>query len=79
MIDICDEDFKPIHDEMILVARNASLWINEYFLDSPEVSYSGSLKKIVEGWQVDPCIERRRKRMEEEEAAKNEVKIDTGV
>ncbi len=41
---------------MILVTRNASLWINKYFLESSEVSYSGNLKEIVEGWQVDPCI-----------------------
>ena len=58
MIDICDEELKPIHDEMMLVARNASLWINKYFLESSEVSYSGNLKEIVEGWQVDPCIQR---------------------
>ena len=58
MMNICDEEMEPIHNEMLLVARNASSWMNQYFLNSPDVSYSGNLRDIIEGWKIDPCIAR---------------------
>jgi len=32
LMDICDSKYEPIHDEMMLIARNASTWIREYFV-----------------------------------------------
>lgn len=61
MMNICDIELRPIHDEMMLVARNASAWIRNYFLKSPDVTFSENLVHALEGWNIDPCDAREQK------------------
>jgi len=59
LMDICDPIYKPIHDEMMIIARNASAWILGYFVQSADVVISGNFEDVVKGWNEDPCDTRR--------------------
>lgn len=57
VIDICDMKFRFIRAELMKSAVEASIWIREYFLESPDVTVSSPehFKKLVEEWLIDPC------------------------
>jgi hypothetical protein len=56
-IDICDEKFDQLRQELVDLGSAAGTWILDYFLDLPEVTYSspGRLKELIRTWAVDPC------------------------
>jgi hypothetical protein len=57
MIDICDAQYKPIRVELMKNAVQASRWIREYFLSSPDVTVSSPeyFRRLLEEWMQDPC------------------------
>jgi hypothetical protein len=57
VMDICKDEFLPIREEMMHVARNASLWIREYFIKSSNVTVSSPeyFEELMESWMHDPC------------------------
>jgi hypothetical protein len=59
-LNICDNKYRALRDVLMENARNASLWIRNYFIQSEEVTISSQEQFVsfVEGWMVDPCIER---------------------
>ncbi|KAL3900467.1 MAG: hypothetical protein SGARI_006235, partial [Bacillariaceae sp.] len=62
LIDICETQYAGIHDRMMEISRNASMWFRDYFLQSPEVvtSSRNHLESLLEKWMEDPCLERRK-------------------
>lgn len=60
-IDICSPDLENVHDELMKIARDASIWIREYFLNLPNVFVSSPdhFNKLLLDWLVDPCEKRR--------------------
>jgi hypothetical protein len=68
LINICDPQYEPIHSKMMQVARDASLWIRNYFLKSPDVTVSSPkyFEALLESWMEDPC------RMREQHASSRE-------
>ena len=61
-IDICDLEHLPVRKEMMRIARGASIWLREYFLDERVLENAGVhvsspdfLKKLLEKWMEDPC------------------------
>jgi hypothetical protein len=62
MLNICDDKYLALRDVLMENARNASLWIRNYFIHSDEVTISSreQFVSILEGWMVDPCIERNK-------------------
>ncbi len=59
-IDICNDEYFPVRQDLMDISRNASLWFRNYFLASDEVFVSSRdyLDQILEGWMIDPCQER---------------------
>ena len=70
-IDICDEKHAAVHADLMDIATKSSLWLRNYFLPLPEVHVSSPehFNALIETWMVDPCIERRAKALEAENAA----------
>lgn len=58
-IDICDEKFVALRKELIQIGKEASEWIQNYFMMLPDVSASSPeyFKKLLDTWQQDPCVE----------------------
>lgn len=56
-INICDETFSPVREELMNVARHASIWLRKYFMQSEEVYYSSGefLDESLQKWMDDPC------------------------
>lgn len=56
-IDICDMKYRFIRAELMKNAIEASKWIREYFLASPDVTVSSPeyFRALVESWMEDPC------------------------
>jgi hypothetical protein len=56
-LDICDEKYRLIRVELMKNSRDASQWIREYFLESPDVTVSSPeyFRSLVEEWMKDPC------------------------
>lgn len=59
-IDICAPEHASVHDELLQIARDSSLWIRHYFMQRPDVFVSSPdhFTALLEGWMTDPC-ERR--------------------
>jgi len=76
LMNICDPIYKPIHDEMMMIARNASTWILDYFVQSYDVVISGNFENLVKGWNVDPCDKRYEENNQEEVVLEEEVVKD---
>jgi hypothetical protein len=53
---ICDPQYEPIHSKMMQVAKDASLWIRNYFLKSSSVTVSSPnhFEELLESWLIDP-------------------------
>lgn len=59
-IDICEERYEDLRNELMKIARNSSLWIRSYFLKSPHVHTSNQteFESLLERWDEDPCAKR---------------------
>jgi hypothetical protein len=57
MIDICDAQYGPLRIELMKNAVDASRWIREYFLRSPDVTVSSPeyFRRLLKEWMQDPC------------------------
>jgi hypothetical protein len=60
-IDICNDEYQPVRDNLMSISRRNSQWLREVFMESPGVYYSNKahLLEILEGWMHDPCAVRR--------------------
>lgn len=56
-IKICDDEYTPVRNELMVLARSSSQWIREVFLNGPTVHVSSKeyFISILEGWMKDPC------------------------
>jgi len=57
-MNICDEEFKDLHKNILVNARIASSWIKDRFLNSNDVIIGGSLENFIEilnSWSSDIC------------------------
>lgn len=56
-IKICDEQYRPLRDELMKGARESSLWIRTYFLASKDVYISSPefFDQQMRAWMNDPC------------------------
>jgi hypothetical protein len=56
-IQICDDEYKPVREELMVLSKSNSLWIREVFLKSHTVYVSSRdhFESILEGWMKDPC------------------------
>ena len=56
-INICDEKYSTIRSELTRQGREASKWISEKFITSPNVVVSDALffKSALREWANDPC------------------------
>lgn len=63
-IDICDERYDKLRDVLMHHALQASQWIRNYFLRADGVVVSSKEyldNTLLNSWEHDPCIERRRR------------------
>lgn len=60
-IDICAPEHATVHDELLQIARDSSLWIRQYFMNLPDVFVSSPdhFQALLEDWMNDPCDRRR--------------------
>jgi hypothetical protein len=67
-IQICDGQYQPVRDELMVLARQTSVWIREVFLNSPTVYVSSRdhFESIMEGWMRDPCTGQENEGSDEE-------------
>ena len=56
-INICDEKYSTIRSELTRQGKEASKWISEKFITSPDVVVSDALffKSALREWANDPC------------------------
>lgn len=56
-VDICEDQYKEVRDKLLEISINASTWIREYFLSSPDVVISNQavLEAHLRTWHIDPC------------------------
>lgn len=56
-IDICEEQYRPLRDELMKGARESSVWIRTYFLASTDVFVSSPeyFEQAMRAWMTDPC------------------------
>ena len=56
-IDICDERYRPLRQEILEVGQKAATWILQYFVLNPDVTVSSPLHfaSLLETWSEDPC------------------------
>ena len=60
-INICAPEHATLHNELMQIARDSSLWIRNYFLPLPDVFVSSPerFESLLLGWMSDPCLQRR--------------------
>jgi hypothetical protein len=56
-IEICEPRYNDLRDELMKNAKEASTWIQRYFLQSPDVVVSSPkyFNELMVSWSVDPC------------------------
>lgn len=59
-IDICQDEYQSVRNELMRLSRQNSLWLRSGFLDYPNVTVSARerLEEILVGWMSDPCDKR---------------------
>lgn len=59
IIDICEDNYIPIRNELIERGKKTSQWIVEYLLKSDRVLISSReyFLKLMDSWSVDPCLQ----------------------
>jgi hypothetical protein len=74
-IKICDGEYQPVRDELMILARQTSVWIREVFLNSPSVHVSSRdyFESILEGWMRDPCMDETNEGSDEEDSRDDTV------
>lgn len=62
-IDICDDEFRPVRNELMALSIENALWIRGVFLLNPTVFVSSRQHffVIMDGWMRDPCESAREK------------------
>ena len=57
LFDICEDRFRHVRGALLEIGKNASRWIQEYFIKSPRtvVSNKDHFLELVEAWKYDPC------------------------
>lgn len=57
-INICDSEHNPARNELMHIAKNASTWIQNWFLKSPSVHASSReyMDELLHAWHKDPCL-----------------------
>lgn len=61
-INICDEKYEGLRNVLMEQAVNASRWIREFFVNSPDVTVSSPeyfVKTLMPSWEQDPCLNRK--------------------
>jgi hypothetical protein len=60
-INICDDKYSDIRNELLVIAQESSIWIREVFINSPTVYVSSHdyFESLLEKWIIDPCTTRR--------------------
>ena len=64
-IDICDERYNAIRKILLHHSSQASQWIRKYFIHAEGVVVSSKAhfaNSILTTWDIDPCVERQRRR-----------------
>ena len=58
-IKICDEKHKILREHLVTIGKDASNWIEQYFLKSPHVFVSDKeyFLELIGRWKYDPCEE----------------------
>ena len=61
-VDICNPQFLQLRDKLVAQARKTADWIRNYFMTSPDVivANKGHLLDLLEGWDSDPCLRKRK-------------------
>jgi hypothetical protein len=59
-MDICGDRYRSLRAALMKNAIEASMWIRNYFLQSPDVFVSspGHFSELLKTWTKDPCMER---------------------
>jgi hypothetical protein len=59
VIDICQPDYQILREELVMIGRDASEWILEYFVNQPNVVVSSPeyFANALESWKEDPCVQ----------------------
>lgn len=59
-IDICLPEYYPLHNELMQIAHDSSIWIRNYFVKQPDVFVSSPdhFNSLLENWLIDPCLHR---------------------
>jgi hypothetical protein len=54
---ICNTDYDGLRKELMTAARNASIWIRDYFLDGRDIYVSSRdyFEQVLQTWTRDPC------------------------
>lgn len=67
-IDICAPEQAAVHDELMQIARDSSLWIRNYFIQLPDVFVSSPdhFNALLEDWMIDPCVKRQAEKDQED-------------
>jgi len=63
-IDICDEKYRSLREELLEVGTNAATWIRSYFMTLPDVMVSSPehMHELLSSWSVDPCDDEEKRR-----------------
>lgn len=56
-IDICEQEYDILRNELKHIAGRASIWIRKYFVEDEDVTVSSRdyLEEILQKWMYDPC------------------------
>ena len=56
-INICDDKHKLLREHLVYIGKNASEWIEKYFLKSFHVIVSDEeyFLELIRRWKYDPC------------------------
>lgn len=56
-LDICEEKYKPLRENLVSIGMVASTWIKDYLLKSPRVIVSSRdfFLESIDLWKFDPC------------------------
>lgn len=59
-INICEEKYTVLREELLKNAQAASQWIRIYFMNHPDVVVSSPdrFRELLDAWMVDPCGQR---------------------
>ena len=62
-IDICEDEYSPVREELMYLAVMASRYVREVFLNLPDVYVSSRdyFEQLLETWMIDPCDNQSRK------------------